>query len=165
MMIKDEVFKTSIYDCPPENLDAACERGQLLFDEDKTLSTCREARDGPPESEEDIDHRMTAAGINPTNMIGMVWKNVDQFKDVLSRYGWKTELYCHSKTMDAGRYKVLMGIAQADRRNKISFVLWEKPHQLVVLMAKTLSASRNAQKVLKEVADLIQQYSGAIDEV
>jgi len=165
MSIKDEAFKPSVYDAPPENLQAALERSQLFADPDASLETCREAREVPPESVEESKNRIQAAGIYATNLIGMVWKNVEQFVAVMKEFGWETEVYCHQVMMDAGRYKVYVGIAKADRNNRIGFFLWQKPHSVTVLTAKNLSSSDGTKKQLKEMAELMRQYSGDIEEL
>lgn len=158
-MITDDAFKGSVYKAPPENLEAARERVQLFWDVEEDREICREAVSLPPDDAEAALARVHAAGIHPSNLIEMVWKSVDQFTSVLQDIGWQTEVYCHDKTMSSGRYKVLFCVAKADRNNKIFFWLWEKPHMLVVLAAKTASASEASKKVVKEVAEVMDRHS------
>jgi len=158
-MFKDELYKPSVYQAPPENLEAAIERGQVLYDPSPDWDTCRQAAQRPPETEEEIHKRAKAAGIHPTNLIESVWKNVEQFAAMLREYGWKPQVYCHRKTADAGRYKVYYCVARASRNNKMIFTLWDKPHHLQVTTAILLSASESAQQALKEVAELMEHHS------
>jgi len=94
------------------------------------------------------------------------WRDNYEFAlPVMKEFGWETEVYCHQVMMDAGRYKVYVGIAKADRNNRIGFFLWQKPHSVTVLTAKNLSSSDGTKKQLKEMAELMRQYSGDIEEL
>jgi len=161
-MMKDEMYKPSVFTAPPENLAIAIERGQIMYDDSPDWETSRDASQRPPANEEEIQKRAKAAGIHPTNLIESVWKNIDQFVEMLKTYGWTPEVYCHKKTMDAGRYRMYICVANAGKKNKLVFTLWDKPHNLVVTTARLMSASENAKKALKDIAELMEYHSNDV---
>lgn len=153
----EDLFKTMAFKTPPVSLDAAVDRMQLLYSDDETIAECRDAAGAPPDDDQKAINRISAAGLHCTNLIGMKWKNVDQIKAAMAEFNWKCKFYCDTKTMNFGISRLIIGIARATDHQMLLW-LHEEPYAITVLGAKLLKASEKADKTLKDISELIQEY-------
>ena len=165
MMLRDEFFKTSVFTSPPENLEVALERGQLMNEPEGSLEVFRRACEEPPKDMSEAKGRLKACGMHVTNVIGMVWKNLDQFVEVLREYDWKSEVYWDKRTMDAGRFRQMYLIAtpKTGGKNKLILWLWDQPHRLTVTCAVSLSTSEKSEKLARKIKEMIDEHTGPLD--
>jgi hypothetical protein len=145
-MIRDDIFLTTMYECPPESEEEADERMQFLY-----------AHKMVPEDDEDADKRMKLAGAYPTNLIGMLWQNADQFERLLTRRNWRTRKVV---IMDAGpRRRVYAGFAVGEGDNQFAFIIEEMPGQARTICARTIKVNKTCEKWLAQVQSLMTNES------
>ena len=140
-MIREEIFIMTMYEAPPEDIEMADQRMQLLF-----------ARDLIPKDKEDAEKRMKLAGCYPTNLIGMIWESVDQFTYLLKDRGWDV----HTEViLDSGdRSRVHAGYAEL-KESRFVFVLEQMPHRTRVVGARLVKTSKEHKNWLHKVQALM----------
>lgn len=142
-MTRDEIFIMSIYSSPPEDIEMADQRMQLLF-----------AKDIVPKNPQEADERMKLAGHYPTNLIDMVWESPEQFVYLLKQRNYEVKTVC---LLDAGdRSRIHAGYA-ASGKDLFAFILKEMPHMTRVECAKTLGIREEYEQWLVTVQNLMSE--------
>lgn len=154
MTIKDDLLKVSMYDSPPENLELAHQRGQMIMDGNEALRQARESREKPPETVSEGAARVIAvAGIHCEALTGMVWKNTDQFVAVLQELGWRTTL----RVLDSnGRETMVLGTATCGD-NELRFYLLEKPYRVEVALAIPVRTSETGRPAVQAARKIMME--------
>ena len=146
-MTKDEVFKTTMYDAPPENLEIAEQRLQMLY-----------AREVIPTSTKEANDRLELAGAYPSNLIGMVFKDADQFVRALKNtsdkknHTWKVE---SKVVLNCGRVKIYAGSADS-QRSKFVFMIKEMPYRSEIIGAKIIKVLPEFEQWLDDLNEILE---------
>lgn len=145
-MTKDELMRMTMYEAPPENLELAQQRLQILW-----------ARDILPQSKEEAQEKINMAGPYPSNLDDVVFKNVDQFLTcVKDMHDGEGRPYSANAEViaDGGRKKIWAGRAYT-KDNSFFFLIEELPYKARVLMARTQKVPKKHQKWLDAVNEVL----------
>jgi len=146
-MIKDDIMRLTVYDAPPENLELAEQRMQLLY-----------ARELVPQSNEEALDRVAMAGPYPSNLTDVIFKNVDQFlaciRNIHDGDGKQFKADAAIVLNGGPRKTVYAGQAYTNG-NRFVFILEEMPHKMRVVLARTLAAPEKYEKWISDVRELL----------
>lgn len=158
-MIKDELFMGTVFKHPPESTDVAVQRLQLMGVDPDKMDMAREAVMTPPSDQNAANDRVSIAGQYPTNLIGMVFRNVDQLSSAFEEMGWAMTV---DLLMDSGRRRHYAATLESkdaqDNKLWIRLLLEVAPAMTTILNATLAQGApkewlQETTKIMHEASD------------